>query len=129
MSKINAHYKDASDVKKLKENQFLSVRQYCLTDLDLQMIINEFDKKVNDRNYEFLGEIVSKLEFFKKYSQAIKISLIKLAKLVHYSKGSTLFHQGDVGELMYIILKGGCYVRVRKINAQGKVENPVVVTL
>lgn len=40
-----------------------------------------------------------------------------------------IFNQGDVGDLMYIIMRGGVHVRIKRINIAGVFENPVVISL
>lgn len=40
--------------------------------------------------------------------------LIGLGTLQTYKSGEYIFHQGDKGDLMYIIIRGGCHVRIKK---------------
>ena len=62
-------------------SQFLNVRPDKITDHELRIILDEFNKKVGDRNFEFLEEISNKLEFFKKFSKHTRLYLLKLAKI------------------------------------------------
>jgi len=55
--------------------------------------------------------------------------LLRYTQLEHYECGKIIFNQGDVGDLMYVIIKGGCHVRIRVLNSMGEYEERVVTTL
>ena len=52
--------------------------------------------------------------------------LLHLSTVTYYEEGQAIFHQGDIGDTMYIIIRGGCHVKVNRKNADGT-ENSVVV--
>jgi len=72
-------------------------------------------------NYEKVDHIVQKLKFFQKLPKPVRISLLRSAEFNHYPMGSTVFQQGDYGDLMYIILRGSANVRVQKADNYGNV--------
>lgn len=85
--------------------------------------------KDDDRDYENLDNICKRLKFFQKFNRTTRIYLLKLSKLNEFKTNTVIFNQGDVGDLMYIILRGGVHVRIKRINIAGEQENPVVVSL
>ena len=54
---------------------------------------------------------------------------MKLANLIFEPANKYIFRQGDDGDLMYIIVRGGCHVRIRRETMDGSFENPVVHTM
>lgn len=105
------------------------MNNYCVTESELTQILCEFHKPYNKRNYEMLDKICGKLKFFQRYSKPTRISLLKLAQILKHNEKEIVFNQGDEGDLMYIIIKGGCHVRIRRTNLDGSVENPVVASI
>ena len=51
-----------------------------------------------------------------KFAMEERKKLLKNGFYVFYRKGTAIFHQGDVGDYMYIILKGAVGVRVKSNN-------------
>ena len=69
------------------------------------------------RKYEKLDEILQKLKFFKKFTKIVRISILKQSNLLEYGANEKIFSEGDYGDLMYIIVKGGVNIRLkRKLN-------------
>jgi hypothetical protein len=92
-------------------------------------LIAQFKLPVDDRNYGKLDMIIEKLKFFKKFSRQTRIYLLRLANLTFYESNQIIFNQGDEGDLMYIIIRGGCHVRIKRETMDGNIENPVVHTM
>lgn len=65
-----------------------------------------------DRNYDVLDDVLKRLEFFSKYTKGTRIYLYRLANIKFFPSNTVIFNQGDKGDLMYVILKGGCHVRI-----------------
>jgi len=83
----------------------------------------------DDRDYESMENICKRLKFFHKFNRTTRMYLLKLSKIFEFKTNTVIFNQGDVGDLMYIILRGGVHVRIKRTNIAGVQENPVVVSL
>jgi len=103
-----------------------------LTEIALRIIKQEYKKKKEDEssvNYQKIADLTSQLTFFARLADHVKLDILRNATLVSYPANTTIFKQGDVGELMYIILKGSVHVRTKKKTTYGSVENLIVNTL
>lgn len=83
-----------------------------LTAHEINFIRQEFKKQKKDIQFGRLDDIVSRLKFFVRMNREVRIALLREANYVHYKKGETIFRMGDYGDLMYVILRGGCLVKV-----------------
>lgn len=94
---------------------FLLARMDLLYETDIISIKHEYNKKnfmPEHVNYEKIDNLVMRLKFFSKLPKPVRISLLKSATYNHFPSGSTVFKQGDFGDLMYIILRGSVNVRI-----------------
>ncbi|CAD8156174.1 unnamed protein product [Paramecium pentaurelia] len=122
----NKLYEDAQRNKIDKPAPFLKVGDHFSLD-EINLVLRELKKSVDDRNYELLDGICKNLKFFWQFSKQTRVLLLKLSSLVFYKCGEYIFYEGDVGEQMYIILNGGCHVRIK--NPHVAECNPIVSTL
>jgi CRP-like cAMP-binding protein len=81
-----------------------------LTNYHLSKVRKHLDKPINERNYEKLLHLTSPLKFFKKFSKFVAMQILSFAEHSIYKSGEAVFHQGDVGDMMYIILSGSISV-------------------
>jgi len=120
--------------KKLQEQKpdFLAEGSNTLTEIALQIIKQEYIKKKHDENsvdYQKIADLTAQLTFFARLADHVKLDILRNATFVSYPANTTIFSQGDIGDLMYIILKGSVHVRVKKKTTYGSVENLIVNTL
>jgi len=96
------------------------------------IIREEFSKKtraVHNCNYERIDAKVCGLKFFSKLEKSMRLELLKNGSLAYYPAGTTIFKQGDYGDLMYIILRGTVNVRIMKQTIFGTIEDIIVAVL
>ena len=55
--------------------------------------------------------------------------LCSVFEILSLDVATVVFHEGDIGELFYIILAGAVDVQALKRNAAGKLQNTTLVTL
>ncbi|KRX06802.1 Phox homologous domain [Pseudocohnilembus persalinus] len=109
--------------------EILEVNKLVVSQFEMDILLQNFAKKANQRNLEFIEKIAFKLKYLKQFSKNTRMQLLQFANLVTYPQGKYIFYQGDKGDNMYIIVRGSVHVRVRQINIEGQEENPVVVSL
>ena len=94
----------------------LNEHKMTLTEVDKLMAIYSMPHSQRFKNVEDqkLGNyIVKDIPFFIKFIQKVRIDIMRNSELCLYKRGYTIFHEGDVGDCMYIILLGS--VNVRKV--------------
>ena len=106
----------------------MKVNSGKLTHFDIETINQEYQKKEQgiEPDWEKIDSLIFPLKFFSKYLKNVRFSLIKNAKFAEYQPGNIVFREGDVGDLLYIILKGSVNVRNRMKNPEGKEEDLLV---
>lgn len=103
-----------------------------MNDYDIKIITEEYDKKENGLgkcNYERVDALVNGLKFFSQLDKIMRLDLLQNGTLKHFSAGSTIFKQGDYGDLMYVILKGAVNVRIMKPTIFGTIEDVILAVL
>lgn len=60
----------------------------------------------DDQKLRKMDVMLSRLRFFTLLNPNVRKQFYKHAQYVVYKAGSYIFHEGDVGDLMYVILKG-----------------------
>ena len=91
---------------------------------NLNFIASQYEKRPFERNYSKIDEILATLTFFAKFSPNIRTLFYKSSGFYHYLAGTIIFNQGDVGDHMYIIIKGS--VSIEKKNSDLR-NSPIVV--
>ena len=94
--------------KKLdKINNRLSVKA-------IQLIKNEIEmNEGHQRACNLLDAIMKHLKFFVRFGMKEKKLIYQNCRFVHQPARTTLFHQGDKGTKMFIILKGKVAVQIK----------------
>jgi CRP-like cAMP-binding protein len=72
----------------------------------IAFILQEFLKPVEERDDFGLLKRFKKLPFFAKFPKDIQKMLIQSAVIIDYKIGDVIIKQGDIGECMFVILKG-----------------------
>ena len=90
----------------------------------MNFIASQYEKRPFERNYSKIDEILATLTFFAKFSPNIRTLFYKSSGFYHYLAGTIIFNQGDVGDHMYIIIKGS--VSIEKKNSDLR-NSPIVV--
>lgn len=80
-------------------------------------------------DYDQIDNLVSRLKYFSRLPKDVRMGLLRNGSYAYYPFGSTIFNQGDIGDLMYVILRGSVNVRVTKKASFGMLENTIVDTL
>ena len=60
------------------------------------------------------------MPFFFRFDPETKLEIMKHSKLVHFRRGEYVFHQGDKGDSMYIIIAGSCDIMVKQPHPKTK---------
>ena len=73
---------------------------------ELRELKIEFQKVSEERDYEKIDPIMSKLNFFQRFSQKVKRQIFEIGEVKCYLPGDVVFSQGEKGDSMYVVLKG-----------------------
>ncbi|KRX10115.1 Cyclic nucleotide-binding protein [Pseudocohnilembus persalinus] len=112
--------------------KYLKASKQILSHEELYFIQEQFQFKQQgvdfiDIEWKKMDEILQNMVFFQKYGQQTRINLLKAADLVTYPSGSIIFKQGDIGNHMYVILKGSVNVIAKP--PLGEFEKPFIVAV
>ena len=102
-------YQDIYELSQEENN--CKIRPDKLKIFELEIFRNEINKPMDERDLEKIDLLLIKLKFFQKLEKKLRINIIKHSQHIHFPKGTTIFNQGDYGDLMYIIIKGSVDVR------------------
>ena len=92
-----------------------------LTNFELDFIKREFEEVGPEgRQIDQIDEMLRRLKFFNQLGKVVRTNFYKSSHYLKYPTGHFIFHQGDPGDLMYVILKGSVNVKIRKGNQGGK---------
>lgn len=83
-------------------------------------------KKILSRNYDKIRKVISKASFFSSLAENYKDLLAKVSILHKYDDGETIIHEGDDGNLLYI-LNFGTIVFMRNSQELIRISNEGVV--
>ena len=81
-----------------------------VTEQEIKFLLSQFSLPPGTRAYDLIDEIMLKLDFFQKYQREIRYPLYQFSCLKYFRAGSVVFSQGDVGDNLYIIVKGSVTV-------------------
>ncbi|KAL4498514.1 hypothetical protein ABPG72_019632 [Tetrahymena utriculariae] len=129
------HLEDQLDFQRFQQKKeqfvynFLNTNEEGVSQHELNLVMEEYKLPTNERDYEFLDTIAERLKFFKRFTKPTRMYLLKLANIVQYPADQIIFNQGDEGDLMYVIIRGACHVRIKRISPDGKDDSLVVATL
>lgn len=105
------------------------VNPFRLSDIEIREVKEEMDKKaisIDAVNWERVDSIVSRTKFFAKLPKPIRLTLLRNSEYCFFPRDTCVFKQGDYGDLMYVILRGSCNVRIDRITQYGTKENVIV---
>ena len=71
-----------------------------------------------------LDRVLKQLKFFKRFDPIMRQKVYEQSQLISFKGHTVIFNQGDVGDKLYVILKGRVAVQ---INSQEYGHLPVVV--
>ncbi|OMJ78446.1 hypothetical protein SteCoe_21731 [Stentor coeruleus] len=105
ISKIQQYVSDENNVKiEFEDPQKLSTNN--LTEQELKYIVHQFDFPDFIRDYVEIDKILYKLYFFLKFNYKVRKSIYTISQIKHYYSGEVIFKQGEIGDKLYVILKG-----------------------
>lgn len=84
--------------------------------------LGEEEKPV--RNMKLMDKLIGNLKFLKRYNEDMRIKIYQHSELLSLPGQQIVFKQGDVGDKLYVILKGRIAVQ---INSSEYGNLPVVV--
>ena len=105
----------------------MQIKSNYLTEQKIHFIISQYDKPFISRNNEEIDKYLCNLLFFAKFPYSVRLNIYKLGSICHYLPGKTIFKQGDLGDMIYVILKGS--VSVEKISPELRNMSMVVNSL
>ena len=79
------------------------------------LIEQEMLKQGPERNIKVLDQLLTHLNYFKRMSTVQKEGIYIYSDLITCQAQQVIFNEGDIGDYMYIILKG-------KISVEKKME-------
>ena len=78
-----------------------------LTGQELDFLREEIDvRRPEIRQVDKIDDILKRLKFFATLTRPVRINFYRCATYLTRTKGDFVFHEGDVGDLMYVILRG-----------------------
>jgi hypothetical protein len=90
--------------ERVKEMDFKTIR---ISQLNLDRVRKEYAKPNKESmDLTILSKATKQLEFFNKFPKDAKNTLFLMAEHEIIPCGVTVFEQGDIGDMMYIILRG-----------------------
>lgn len=112
-------------VKKLREKVYIDMKHFLTSEItepakleskyldenELRIVKAEFCKLIDERDYEKIDFYCQKLNFFQRFSKEIREIIFRKCEIKCFLPGEQIFSQGDVGENMYVVIKGGITVK------------------
>jgi len=117
----------ASNQKLLPDPDLESILNSKLSDEVLATARGELNKPAEDRNCQLLLSLLSKLKFFTKFQTDVRVKFLRIGQVQGFSQGQEIFHQGDSGDLMFVILHGS--VTIKRASAAFGADPVIVNTL
>ena len=101
-----------------------SLESNYITKTQISDILYEYSKAPELRNYKYLDEITVKNYFFSRFPQEIRLKLLKISAPIEYNSGDIIFHEGEIGDDMYAIIRGSIVI-TKKSNIYKDQEIPI----
>ena len=95
-----------------------------ITQEELKEIKIEFSKVKEERSYRSIDISLKKLIFFQKFNYEIRRKIYDMCEIKCFLPGEVIFSQGEVGENMYVILKGA--ITIQKEGPEFRGQNVIV---
>jgi len=76
----------------------------------------------NTADVEKMDEFLVRLKFFAQLTKEVRLQFLKAATYKKEQRGKYVFHQGDEGDLMYVILRGSVNVKIKKAFKSGQTQ-------
>jgi len=111
---------------------FLRVNQRVLNELEIGIIRREYEKKREsplEINYTKIDDIIKDLKFFSHLPAHARKEVLSHATFERFPPRKVLFRQGDVADMVYIILRGSVNVRAQQKMVFGVIEDLFVTVL
>ena len=81
-----------------------------ITEQQLRYLISEYSKPQQDRDYAEIDNLLGTIPFFQQNSASLKKQLYEMCSICSFDAGESIFRQGDIGDRLYIIIKGSVTV-------------------
>jgi CRP-like cAMP-binding protein len=78
-------------------------------------------QSIDTIDFDLVDSVVGKLGFFERFTKSTRVNILKLGTYSKLPPGEYIFHQGDYGENLYIILRGSVLVKIDKQFEEGLV--------
>ena len=85
----------------------VTIRPGHLTHKEFEYVKQSYlEGERDDQRLRKLDVMLSRLRFFALLTAEVRRQFYRHAQYMFYKAGSYIFHEGDAGDLMYVILKG-----------------------
>jgi len=86
-----------------------------LTNNEMNILRESYAKeRRTDADAEKMDVFLERLKFFAQLTKEVRLRFFKNATYLKQEKGRYVFHQGDEGDLMYVILRGSVNVKIQR---------------
>jgi len=111
----NGHEIFFLDFKDFNENfSYNKFRNQCgvISEQDLKQIIEEYGTDPpNKPNFLLINKLLEHQTFLKTLNYVSRLELLKKTKLRLYKRGEVIYNEGEIGNDIYILIKGMCRER------------------
>jgi CRP-like cAMP-binding protein len=113
-------YKDIKNLIKKDIPKTGKLESKYLTQEELKDLKIEFSRLPGERDYEKVEKILTKISFFQKYPKHVKQQIFEIGEVRCFLPGEVIFAQGEVGDSMYVVLKGAITIEKEGSEFGGK---------
>eukprot|EP01016_Furgasonia_blochmanni_P031793 TRINITY_DN3280_c0_g1_i1.p1 TRINITY_DN3280_c0_g1~~TRINITY_DN3280_c0_g1_i1.p1 ORF type:complete len:181 (-),score=31.21 TRINITY_DN3280_c0_g1_i1:25-510(-) len=79
---------------------------------DINILLQQFaDTRTMD--FDKVDGILCNLPFFSKFDYSVRRNMYAKARLLKFQAGDIVFKQGDISDLMYVIVRGAVSIRLK----------------
>lgn len=90
----------------IDEMEIKEYKSKYLSEQDLKNLLEQYDLPQVLRDFDLIDSLVGKLDFFMKFYPDIRKRIYAYCQVGHFLPGQYIFKQGDIGDNVYVILKG-----------------------
>ena len=78
---------------------------------EIDTLRNELDGR-KESNLVACEAIIKKLSYFRKFTPFFRRKILSKCRFFQYENGDTVFRKGDIGDFLYIIVRGSVSIQV-----------------
>jgi CRP-like cAMP-binding protein len=115
--------KERDEVQKRYNRNAKTLKRLSLQ--QVEYIKQEFLKPSVERDFSLIDRLLHNLKFLKRFDQPTRATIYSQATHLSLPGHTVIFNQGDIGDKLYVILKGRVAVQIQGSREYGRM--PVVV--